>query len=192
MLITPELIIEWGSWYHSISEEQVRTIFGKGLTELECLNLPLKPNDRLWIIARPEVMLVKDLRLFGCYCAEAVLPIYAQYDPDEKRLEAVLGLTRKYLDEKINIEEVKEANKVAEELSLTAPAPFHRVASAVSGASRFGDIKARHAVMYAHSCAAHAGDYNQSRSDQIGYLVNYFTEQPKRARKPATAKQLAG
>ena len=84
MIITVKQIMEWGPC-DEYSEDRVASLVGDGMTPRDILDLKIPLEDRLWVVARTDVVELKDLLRLARVCARIVLPIFEQSYPGDKR-----------------------------------------------------------------------------------------------------------
>lgn len=94
----------------------------------------------------------KTARLFACHCAEHVLPIYEYGWPDDVRPRAAIKASRKYAEDQITLEALKEyayAANIAAELAGKGGTPTGGVAEAAYAALHAAHGDAGIAASYA-------------------------------------------
>ena len=68
------------------TRERVASLLGDGKTLLECLRSDAVPaKDRIWLATRKGACSERVQRLFACWCADQVLPLFERAYPDDDR-----------------------------------------------------------------------------------------------------------
>ena len=70
----------------------------ESITPLEALDLPIPPEDRVWLVLREEFIPAPQLRELAYTFHERVLPIYEGVHPNDDRARCTLEILRRWLD----------------------------------------------------------------------------------------------
>ena len=150
MVITPDTIMAWNPC-EDYPRERVEQIIGNRKTPLECLDLDIPPEDRLWLVLRPDVIPARELRLLACSFALEVLPLFEAQYPDDRRpraaIEAAQGFARGNATA-LERAAMAAANAAAKTASWAA------AMAAATAASRAADLDAANAAARAAASAA--------------------------------------
>ena len=160
--ITIDQVFEWEPC-DDYTEDRMAELAPEGfLTPIEVLNLPIPPEDRLWVLLRKEILGERALRLFACDCAERALPVFENGYPNDTRPREAIAVARTYA--------VGEATRVELETSRKA-ADAAAYAAAAYAAAAYADAAAYAAAAYA--AAAYDVDIERKRQlNVLVYLVN--------------------
>ena len=170
------------SGYHvTDAEHLINWIDGNQLFEVETNGKVLQGNDK---ITCKQIRLVrqikgwhdKNLRLFACWCAEQVLPIYEHEYPDDNRPRKAIEASRAYASGAVSMEELSVARDAAWAAALAAARAAAWAGDAAWDAARAAAWAwdaardaARAAAMAAARAGAGAGD--AARDAQAKKLV---------------------
>ena len=164
--ITPAHIWSWSPCW---SEARIADLFRqhgrKSATPLEiaqCRDIPA--TDRFWLLLRSEVMSDRDLRLFGCWCAEQALRAErnADREPDPRSWAAV-RISRRFACGKATAEKMEATWAAAREATWAA--------------AREATWAAREAAR----AAAWAAAREAAREAQVDHLIRVLRQQSAKA-----------
>lgn len=99
--LTVDQITRWGPCSSGpgerYSREGLRKLFGgEEITTVGVGDLPIPPEDKLWVWLRPEIIPERDLRLLAVLFASRALPVFGRRHPDAGRLVSTLRTARRY------------------------------------------------------------------------------------------------
>ena len=96
MLITTEFVMSRGPC-REYPRERVEALLGGGKTLVECLRSDAVPaEDRIWLATRKGACSERVQRLFACWCAEQVLPLFERAHPDDDRPRMAIQVATAY------------------------------------------------------------------------------------------------
>ena len=101
------------------------------------------------------------LRPFAVLCAESALPIFETRYPKDKRPRECIEVTRRYLDGKANIDELRSACAAADAGGV----------SGAGGVGAYAACAAANAVDAANACAADAADAAANAAANAAYAA---------------------
>jgi hypothetical protein len=155
----------------------------KRMTALEILNLDIPIDDRFWVLLRPHFMSGKNLRLFAADCAEHVLHLFEEKNPDDKRPRLAILAARHYANGKIKRPELKSAGAAAGDAAGAAAGDAagdaaRAAAGAAAGVAAWAavGVAARVAARDAVGVAAWAAE----KEYQIELLKKYLKKKEKK------------
>ena len=105
------------SWKPCHSEAKIRDIAGnkQEWTAMEILALEhVLPEDRLWVVLRPELIDEPVLHELACRFAERMLPAWESQYPTDTRPHAAIAAKRAWLHGEISDKELSVARAAAE------------------------------------------------------------------------------
>jgi hypothetical protein len=167
MIITADVVFAWGPCdsNDTYSLENLHKILGCcGMSPLQIIDgLPGIPKrDKIWCLARPEVLGDRNSRLLACDYADHVLPIYEARFPEDNRFRHAIEVSRAYA--------------YAEGKSLTQELEEARVAAAAAtGATARVAAAARVAAEVARAAAWTAAGAAAELEWQLQKLREYIT-----------------
>ena len=154
------------SGYHvTDAEHLIDWIDGNQLFEVEVKRKVLKGDNKttcqqIRLVKQVEGWNDKNLRLFACWCAEQVLPIYEKDYPNDKRPRHAIDSARRYA----------EGLATAKELSAAGAAAWAR-AAARDAASAAASDAARDAARAGAGDAARAAQSVKLQEMVLGYTA---------------------
>lgn len=145
------------------SRENLRKMFdGETITPLGVCDLDIPPEDRAWVLLRPEIISKKDLRLLAADFAEHILPIFEAKHPDDDRVRNLIAGVRQFAHGKITRKQLNELRAAAGAAAAYAPA--------VAGAA------AAYAAAYAAAAAAAYAARAKEYEWQVEQVRVYFED----------------
>jgi hypothetical protein len=119
--VTVEDVLAWEPCDDYTHERLLELAAGRErMSVLEILDLDIPPDDRLWVVLRPELIDDEDLHELACRFAEAVLPIWEAKYPEDRRPHAAIAAKRAWLRGEITGAELEAARDAAREAALVA------------------------------------------------------------------------
>ena len=119
------------------TEDCIRNVAGKKerWSALEVLDLPILPEEKLWIVLRPELIPEPLLHELACRFAEQVLPIWESRYPEDQRLRLAIEAKRAWIRGEISRGELDAAGSAAWSARAVAEAVARAAARAVAWAA---------------------------------------------------------
>ena len=94
--------------------ERVASLLGGGKTLLECLRIDKVPaKDRIWLATRKGACSERVQRLFACWRAEQVLPLFERAYPGDDRPRMAIQVATAYADGEATPDEMAAASAAA-------------------------------------------------------------------------------
>jgi len=174
-LITVEKILSWNPCPEWRDPDRIRSVVGDGMSVLELLRTNIKPEDRLWVVLRKELLDARILRLFACDCAEMALTRERDKgkEPDPRSWESV-RVARLYAKGEATREELSAVSSAAWSAAWCAACSAARDAawSAAWSAANSAAYSAAWSAAWSAVCSAarHA-----ERTWQVGHLIGMLT-----------------
>ena len=113
MLITSDFVMRHKPC-DGYPRERVAALLGSGKTLVECLRSDAVPaKDRLWLATREGACSERVHRLFACWCAEQVLPLFERAHPDDDRPRIAIQVATAYAMGDATDEELAAARDAA-------------------------------------------------------------------------------
>jgi len=111
--ITPDFVMSLGPCY---DREHIEELFdGRQYVYPKTVlaSKRIKPEDKIWLLARPEFLGEKSNRLLAADYAEHVLHLYDEKHPDDDRVRKCIEVVRQYACGKASDEELDVARDAA-------------------------------------------------------------------------------
>ena len=120
---TKEYILSMRGCYDRDEVNNLSFINNKRITLKTLFNgLPIK--DFSWFLVNKCDLTLTEKRMFALHCAKQVLPIYEKHYPEDKRVRECIEATEKYLNNKIDIDELREKRRAANAAAAAAYAAY--------------------------------------------------------------------
>ena len=114
------------------TRKRVAKLLGPGKTLLECLrSKEVTAEDRIWLATREGACSERVQRLFACWCAEQVLPLFEAEHPDDDRPRMAIQVAVAYAEG----EATKDAMASASDAARAAASAGWSAASAAASAA---------------------------------------------------------
>lgn len=175
MLITLGFVM-WHAPCEEYSRERVASLLGGGKTLLECLRSDAVPaKDRIWLATRKGACSERVHRLFACWCADQVLPLFERAYPGDDRPRMAIQVATAYADGEATPDEMAAASAAAMDACDNSGAGF--AASAAARAAAHTDVSsAQMGALDASFCAVWAAkaaklDASDAWADQVTALI---------------------
>ena len=122
MLITVDFVMrhEPPIWFQ---RGRAAELLGDGKTLLECLRSEaMTAEERIWLATRNGACSERVRRLFACWCAEQVLPLFERAHPDDDRPRIAIQVATAYAMGEATQEELAAAMDAAYDAACAASA----------------------------------------------------------------------
>lgn len=165
MLITVDFVMGHDPC-RGYTRKRVASLLGAGKTLLECLRSDAVPaEDRIWLATCKGACSERVQRLFACWCAEQVLPLFEAEHPDDDRPRAAIQVATAYAMGEATQEELRAASAGAWDAAMDS------ACARANSASYAASEAVWEAAWDASSEAAWAGGWATCRQAQVAALI---------------------